>query len=425
MNNKIIGVTTGWLLRIINATSQLILIKLIVEVYNIEVYAIFAIIAGLWGWMQIVDFGYGSALINTIINGVNQDIKIALKMYKKYITMLVIILAILSILISTIFSGYVFKSIDIISENEKTFLLGIVLFVMGLSVIGSMGYKGFTSVDKAWVGNVLQIVAAAMALAWILMIKYWELSNTINAATMIIGYWFCMMIMSVIGILYFYSQNNKKTDSSEKESDNIGKIHERAKYFFMMSLVASASVQSDVLIGSILLNKNDIAYYSYVSKVYALIYMAFTSITQVLWPHLAEILNSKDVLKYNKLLKNYLIMSAAAGIVGVVIFEYFKREIISFVFTGGEMNVTRYTFTLFGIYTVIRVVTEFFAASIGAFDKLKYSMLVISCQAIVSISCSYFATKLLGLDGLIIGALMGYLMTSFWMFPYKVYVIFR
>ena len=108
-----------------------------------------------------------------------------------------------------------------------------------------------------------------------------------------------------------------------------------------------------------------------------------------------------------------------------LVIEFFKKELISFVFENEDFTVGDFTFIIFGGYTLIRVVTEFFAASVGAFDKLKYSFMVMLCQALVSVSCSYIAAKTFGIDGLIIGAMLGYLITSFWMFPIKMFYILK
>lgn len=409
---------SAWGSRFIVAIAQLISIRFLMESLNIKEYAAFSILTGLSGWYSLSDLGIGISVQNYI-----SECRAKKTPYDKYmITASALAVLVLMIMLFTLYftspylSKFFLKSFPFISNLEKNKLIFTVGSLMIASSIGSISYKIWYAEHKGYFANILPALSAIISLVCIYFLSYTKIDQKLylNLIAFIAP-------SGIIPLIALGWQIYKKTYliSALKWGD-FNEIIKRANHFFWFSLMAAGVLQMDYLILSQVSGSYDIAVYNISTKIFASVLFIYGALLTALWPVLSEEIiqgNWKGVRVY---LKKYLTIGLIFVIFSTILLIWLMPSAVTILAPGKKIIVPIMLILLLGIYHLLRVWTDTFAMVLQSMSDLRPLWLSVPFQAILSISLQWILSSFLGLDGIVLGLIMSFLLTVSWILPLAV-----
>lgn len=416
---------SGWLLRGVTAIVQLVSIRLVSEQFGIEKYAMFAILGALWGWFQLADFGFGGAFLNALTHAQESAYARLVAFGLRVVVILSVGAAFVSVTAGPMVGCFLLPEVaGITCEERGNIFIGVSL-VMMLTAIWGISYRALFALEKGWLSNLLQLTGAIGGLGAIYLMTRSETLLSENAfQNAVIAYWLPPMITAAICYLLLM-RITKSVAGADAADERPHDLYGRARKFFMIGVVAMASVQADLLIAAKLLESADIATYSVVSKIFTLGYFACTAMTASMWSSLGAMFVKGELSKIHLMMRRYLLIAAVLIVMLTGMFLAVRQLVSETLLVDSDLEIGFAVIVLFGVYTLIRAWTDFFATIVSAGDDLNYAFWCIASQAVVSIALQIALALHYGGIGLVIGAATGFLLTTAWAFPLRVYVKLR
>jgi len=406
----------GWIAKIFTVIFSLINTRMLLDIIGIEGFAVYTIIFSLLGWLSLLNFSIPSAVQNTISKFTieKKDIKILLQT----ILFMIIVIILLSVPLLIILSKIVYQTLLIdyqnLIETEYLFVMLFLLVVFGLSEIFN---KILFSLHKGHLANIYPAIISVLSFVGLLFVENRNLSD-VNIVLIIffVPYLF-IFIVSYIQAVGFIRPNFDK---------NIFKIVIKLmKKFFLFAILAAFVLKVDYIIMSQVLEASDIAIYNLDMRVFNLILFMYGTILAALWPVSAEMFHKKE---YNSILKNIrknIFYGIAISMLLGVFIIYFKDNIFLLLSGKTHLTVSFSTVFLTLLYIIIRIWTDSFATILQSMNEINILIYIVPAQALISILGQYYLGQYYGLNGIILGLILSFLLTVVWLLPLKFHKLIK
>jgi len=166
-----------------------------------------------------------------------------------------------------------------------------------------------------------------------------------------------------------------------------------------------------------ILSPFDITLYNIISKVFFLLYFVYSAILMALWPNCTEFLSQKKWGKANKILKTHIALGTIIIIIGTIAFILTRQIIISILAPGENFIISTSTILLFGVLNILRVWTDTYAVMLQSISQIKIFWIFIPIQGLISFLGQYYCGLHFGINGIVIGLIISFLLTSVWILP--------
>ncbi|MGK0599168.1 MATE family efflux transporter [Yokenella regensburgei] len=403
---------SSWLSRIISALIQIVSIRIIISILGADGYAAFILLSGLVAWGALSDYGVGNSLQNYI-----SERKAANKSYNPIIvcssifvfSLMLVTLAILY-LASPAIAGFYLKGFSVESIGDKNNLFFISMSIFCFTCFGSILFKIWYAEQKGWLANIVS--CSCTTLGFLIIFSLYSLNVKINLLLTVICFFGPLAIIPTIFLLKFNSSLFKKNRFEKKYVRVLlGLVINRAKGFFLFSLMGTIVLQADYLVMSQKLEPADIVIYSVLMKIFGFVFFIYSALLQALWPVCVEYRVKKKWHDLNKMVYQYISIGLFLVLISSLAIYYFHNDIFSVLAPSLKTNVSWVLFLLFGIYFVLRVWSDTFVMLLQSMNYLKPLWYLVPVQAVLSLFLQWFLAGLCGIYGILGGLILSFTFT--------------
>lgn len=410
---------SNWFSRIVNVFVQLASIRLLMVGLGSEKYAVFILLTSLVGWYSLSDMGVGLSMQNYI-----SEKRAKKESYSAYINTALIIsilqwsLGILMIyLLSPVIAPVFLKQFGFMSDVEKSksfFLVGVMFFSITLS---GLTYKIWYAEHKGYLANIVPPIASLLGLAGIWLITQLQIANKLllylivfNSPAMIIG------IVLLVFKTMFFSTINLRPDWFV-----LKQIIHRAGRVNVFSILGLLITQIDYFVLSQMVKSNEIVVYSISTKLFSFMFAIYAAVLAAWHPVNAEMFIRSETMKMKSQAKNFIILGTIAIIVFTTALVFLMPKIVSILSPKEIITVPLLLIILLGSYFVIRVWNDTFVTMLVSMNKFRKIFIIAPIQVIVSASLQIALAYKFGINGIVLGLIFAYLLTSIWYLPRELY----
>lgn len=406
----------AWISRIFQALVQVVIILLVTSILNTEEYAAFVLLTSLITWYMLADFGIGLSLQNII-----SELRTKNENPSKYIGSAIVALIVLYIffslllyLFSTVLAESLLARYENIQNQNTIFFISSILMLT--SAMSSIIYKIWYAVEKGYLSNILPAIASIISLALIYAIGILYKNNENLLLYIMVAF-----LLPTCFLPFFFMVKLILANNFFFEKDLSIFLVKRGSGFFLFGLVAAITLQLDYIIISHTLNSNsDLIIYHTLSKVFGISFFIYSAFLLAIWPNITEKISSGQ----SHLIKNYIKKYIPLGIYFMIFFTFLVviliDSIMPFLVRNTEIKVSVALIILFGIYYIIRVITDTFAMILQSGNNLKPLWTAVPIQAALSVTLQLYLAEKLGLNGVLIALILSFLLTVSWYLPFKV-----
>lgn len=416
----LIVAASAWGSRVITALIGIISIRTLLLYLGEERYAVYAIVYSLTGWFALCDLGIGPAIQNFIseCRARNENYSRYLKAALQVICALFVVFFILlfcssGLIQSKLLSNYL--SIDTLRDFNIILIIGSVLI---LTVFANIVYRIYYALQKGYISNILPAIASIISMSAIVIInRYYPVKGNILIA--LLAFTLPQLIMASIPFTKIF-----KTVIRDIFSIDTGIIKElmtRALKFGGFAFMAALTLQIDYIIMSQTVNATGITTYNILNRIFSLFIFIHSAVILAAWPVFSELNIKSEFSIIKKMISKYIVFGFAIIFFGTCVFYIFSETIIGILAPETDIKPTLIIFALFALYYALRVWSDTFAAFLQSVNVLRIFWIYVPIQALISIAGQYFLSIKFGIDGIILGLIISFILTACIVLPYKTY----
>lgn len=410
---------SAWLSRLVTAAVGLVSIRILIKGLGTDQYAVYAVLGGLQGWYLLADLGIGNSLQNHIserraLKHQYEDLVVTAGVIAISLMLLSIGLIYVSspVLAPVIMPGFSF--LGEIEKNSQFFIVGLISIT---SCAGSVIYRIWYAEQKGYLANILPAVASLISLAAVVFVSrsflehklYWSLMAAFAPAA----------VLPMVALLHRVVRGLLRSKSVKR--DVMWLLVKRGLKFWLTAIMAAGVLQVDYVIMARYLSANEIVLYNLTAKIFALVYFMYTSILNAIWPLCAEAIARNfwsEVIGY---VKRYIFIGFVLICGSTSLLVFLMPQVVALLAPGKVVTVPVIFIVLVGGYNAIRIWSDTFAMVLQSMSYLRPFVIYIPVQAFITIVLEMFFAPRFGVNGIVYGLVISFLLTSVWILPWCVF----
>ena len=413
---------SAWSFRIVSALVQIISIRVLFNYLGMDRYAVYVILYSLLHWCNFFDCGIGNSLQNYI-----SEARVKQQDYSKYMTItlqivvflfisLILILCFISLpLQKVILAKYLF-----LPELQTSNLVFAICSIFITLTFANIIIKVYYALQKGTIPNILQLIAIVISMVSIVLLnKFYHDGSSILKALLC----FSLPQLLFLGIPFLLTFKRHLKNLFNFDFTLLKTFIYRSIKFTGFTVMYVAILQVDYLIMARTVTSESVTAYNIFTRFFSfglLIYIAFLN---AFWPTCSEMFYRKELSEIKKLLQKYCIFGISVIWINIFFIFIFQNFLIKILVPNGNVSVDILFFILFAIYAVFRVITDTYTIFLEAVSYLKIFWLILPIQLLLCICLQYFLSTKYGINGIILGSLLSFMLTTSWILPYASYKI--
>lgn len=402
----------GWIAKILTIIFSFINTRLLLDLIGIKGYALYSIIFSLFGWLALLNFALPSSVQNLIseYKVKNENIDKILQTVSFIVICIIIFFIPILYLISIVLYKFLFYNYYDLISLLIFYINLILLFLFALTEIFN---RILFAVDKGYLPNIYPTIVSILSFLFLYLLKSLNIHNVQIVITC-----FFLSYLIIFVIAYIQAIGFKKPTFNKNIFRKILKL---SKHFLIFTILASFVLRIDYIIMAKILPSIEIAKYNLDMRIFNLILFMYGTILTALWPVSSRFFHKKDFFSIRISLKKNLIFGIIMSLFLGIIILHFKDKIFLLISGKKILNISLTTGILTLIYIIIRIWTDSFATLLQSMNEVKTLIHTVPFQAIISIIAQYFLGLKYGLNGIILGLILSFLLTVVWVLPLKFY----
>ncbi|GIW23337.1 MAG: putative O-antigen transporter [Candidatus Sericytochromatia bacterium] len=412
IKNHYFVVWIGWISKVISTIFTLINTRLLIELVDINGFAAYSIVYSLVGWISLFNLGLPPAIQNEISKyrskGKNIDQLLSLSFF--LVIVITIIAIFLIFLITFIAKKYLLSNYTFV-EFRTLYLSLFFLFFAGLTEIY---YRILFAEQKGYLSNLYPSFIHIFTIIFLIALKTFNISdfNTVLVFT-------CFPYILIFFVSHFSAiKNNKPCFTISKFKS----IYSKAKNFWIFAIMANLTLNIDYVIMSRILSPQDISIYNINMKIFNFIFVFYNTILLASWSNITEMYYKKEFSKIDSKILETLKIGLFILIIGTSLVLIFKDLVFKFI-SVNNLAVSYKAIILTALYFLLRIWTDTFAIVLQSMNNLDIFLKIVPIQAIISIITMRYFGSMFELNGIILGLIFSFILTTAWILPYKYYTI--
>ncbi|NNA16426.1 MATE family efflux transporter [Pseudomonas lundensis] len=401
---------SGWLAKLIVAASQIVLMRLMLDVLGVEDYSVYVVIFSLYTWFSLMDFGVGYSYQN-YISRCRAEGK-TLVDDGRFFTLAMIVLA-CNFLIWPI---SIFCVLMLLYGQVSWGWMEIQLIVMfcgvaHLTCVFSTVYKIFFAEHKGYISNIFPAIASLITVALVLLAANTDFFNGGLFLAVLLTYG-PLALMAATCFLY-----KVKRALNFDYVWGVSIVRNGWKYmaFTFLSLL---TLNIDLLVVSRSLSSIDVVEYNLILKVFSLVLYLYSAYLMALMPVAAELIRKGEFPHLRTKIKSGIVLGFALVFLSTCFIVFFNG-FVSAVLTGGVAAIHVGMVVMFFFYMFIRIWTDTFSTLLQSVGFMGGMLLCVAIQALISIAAQLWLVNELGSYGVILGVIASFLLTVVWFLPFQ------
>lgn len=421
LQSHVLVAIAAWGSKIITAGVQVIIMRYLINYLGVDEYGAFAVCASLASWLALTDCGFGTSFQNalSVCRASNLAyerllIQSRLIQYLLFFSWIPILLA-----ISAPLSSFLFGNIHL-KGNGLTEVVILVSVVCMINAVASIAFKILYALQLGVLANIYPAIGSIFSLIAIICLIKFNISGDKLFLTML-AYCAPLALVSIVANVHIHT--NCRLSLALLGAD-LKKTTISAWQFFGFSLLVAGVTGVDYLIMAQILSATNITRYSVISKIFTFTYFLYYSVLTALWPVFTELMTLKRYAEVKKHIAKALTLGLLIILIGTGTFIYFRNG-ISKVLTDSKVFISVQSVVFFGLYYLLRVWGDAFAVVIASVNKVRIFYVYMPLQAIISAAAQYYLGQKFGIDGVIAGTALSFIVTAAWINPLFVRNIFN
>ncbi len=413
---------SAWSFRIVSALVQIISIKVLFNYLGMDRYAVYVILYSLIHWCYLFDCGIGNSLQNYI-----SEARVKQQDYSKYMTIalqivtflfisLTLILCFVSMpLQKTLLTKYLF-----ITELQTSNLVFAICLIFIMLAFANIIIKVYYGLQKGTIPNILQLIAIVTSMISIVLLNKFGHNNSSILKALLC---FSLPQLLFLGIPFLLNFKKYIKNIFDFDFPLIKDFIYRSLKFTGFTVMYIAILQVDYLIMARTVSSESVTAYNIFTRFFSfglLIYVAFLN---AFWPTCSEMFYRRELSQIKKLLKKYCVFGISIVWINIFFIFVFQKFLIKILISNNNVSVDTMFFILFAIYIVFRVITDTYTIFLEAVSSLKIFWFILPIQLILCVGLQYFLSVKYGINGIILGYLLSFMLTTSWLLPFASYKI--
>ena len=422
--NHIKVAISAWISRIGIAIVQIFTIRMLTSYLGEEKYAVYVILYSLLAWCNLSECGVGFSLQNYISESraAQKDYSVYLKTAFQIIVILFITFLSIAFSFSSYLQNFLLSNYLHISEVKNVNIVLIIISIFIFLTFVNISIKILYAMQRGVIPNILQLVSYIISAILIICLNKYSSDNSFIILALLC-FSVPQILVMLIPFIKIFKSSFKEIFVVDREIFKIFLI--RAVKFGGFAVMAASVLQIEYIVMAKTLDANSIATYNIFGKLFLFIVFVYSSVLTAFWPVSNELFNTGQYLKLKKLLFKYSILGILFTIIGIALIYIFKDYILKILAPNLNINVSLLFFILFVIYYIMRVISDTYAMFLQSINFLKIFWIYTPIQAVISILAQYFLSLKYGINGIILGLILSFIITAVWICPYKSYKIFK
>ena len=415
---------SSWGTRILIALLQIVNIRIILEIVPKDSYALIILLQGVMGWFALSDLGMGLALQNLI-----SESRAKKQEYKNVISVVTLVVMLISILfIGGIYlsSNYIvphfFKSITSLTESTKLSVFFTTAFLFITINSSSIIFKIWYAEHKGYLASLVTLISAVITTACLAILLFFSHEEEPNSIKNISLSLFGPLLICTFIPLLLRVRSHKLDLSILRNKIKVKKFRNNSLGILVFGFFGLVVAHSDYLVLSqTILESDEIIKYGIVSKVFTIMFSFYASFSAAFLPVSSEMV---VLAQREALLKKAVIISTLSVVFFLcfgIFFWILQAEILRIISPKIDVKIELITVFLFVSYFCIRVWTDTWSILMFSGNKFKILIGSVILHACISLCLQYVLSIEYGINGILAGLIIAYLVTGVWFSPYYCY----
>jgi len=407
----------GWVGRAMQILAQLAAVRIMTDSLGVSGYGAFAVLVSLNGWLILSDLCIATGLQNFV----SQAKAAGSQVNDIVITAAVLSLAatcaslLLLLLAGPFLSRALLGNFSSLAQNEMLFAFYAVCLCIGASALGSIAYRVWFAEHRGYLSNLLPAVATVAGTMLLWLAARQDFAQPLTAS--VLAYYLPVAIIPLVAL------GMRIRDAARRGRFNgalVGPLLQRGFRFWIFGVLAAGVLQVDYIVMSQVLEEADIALYSIVARLFAMVLFMYSALLAALWPLCTEMASRRDWDSLIRAMRRYLLLGLAFAVLSGAVLLAINPWIMGLLSPALGIVVPGGIIVLMTVYVLIRIWTDTFAMVLQSMDDLRVLWIVTPVQSLLSIGLQTVGAQQFGLVGLICGLIACFVLTTAWALPYRV-----
>lgn len=405
---------SAWASKGIIAASQLVGLKLLIDVLGAERYGIYVVIASLAGWIQLMDFGIGNALQNAIS---------AEREKGRAAERLIAGLALLLPGLLLVFGGGVLALVAAADASSVAFLqiatrggvdvLVVACLLFFAAAMGGISYKIWYAEQQGWWANLFPALAALASLVLVFSARQQGYADFLGVLLL---YHLPPAVLALAVLSWRVWQARVEIPAAARNFVWRSFLR-RALGFFAFAFSSALVLQLDYFIMAAHASVYEMVSYNIVSRLFAMVGILHTAYLNALWPVCTQLLVAGRGNEVAALIRRAVMVGVILVSGFYVVFFAGRDEVARLLVQGGAVRLSGLTITLMAGYFLIRAWCDSWAIVFLSAGDLSPLWLMVPVQAALSIGLQLLLVRSYGVDGVIVALSLSFMLTVAWLLP--------
>lgn len=408
----------GWAGRIIQVLAQLLVVRILTDHLGVEGYGVFALLASIATWFTLSDLGIAISLQNYISERRARDEDVDILMLSASLLAIAAcgFVALLVLFTGPLLARFILSDFAFLSSGHKVLIFYAMAFPGVGTALGGILYRIWFAHHRGYLSSLMPAAGTALGTLAVWLASRAEIEPALPWS---VALFYAPMAMLPIGGLAITLVRLVRNHRPSIEI--AGEVLRRALRFWLFGVMAAAVLQVDFVIMAKVLLPSDIVIYSIATRVFGLVFFVYNALLMAIWPMCSEAIAAGRWANVQRMIRRYVVMGAAFVTVCGIGIEITKPWIIAILAPSSRLAIPGSVVVLLTLYYVLRVWTDTFSTVIQSTNRLGVFWIALPFQAAFSVTFQIFGARWLGLEGMILGLIICFVLTTSWILPFKVY----
>jgi O-antigen/teichoic acid export membrane protein len=408
----------GWAGRIIQVLAQLLVVRILTDHLGVEGYGVFALLASVATWFTLSDLGIAISLQNHIserrAGGADVD---TLMLSASLLAIAACgFVALVILFAGPLLARFILSDFAFLSAEHKVLVFYAMAFPGIGTALGGILYRIWFAHHRGYLSN---LMPAAGTVSGTLGVWLATRAHVEPALPWSVALFYAPMALLPIGGLAITLARLVRDHRPSVEI--AGAVLRRALRFWLFGVMAAAVLQVDFIIMAKVLSASDIVVYSIATRVFGLVFFVYNALLMAMWPMCSEAIAGGHWADVRRMIRKYVVLGMAFVMICGIGIEITKPWIVAILAPSSQLVIPGSVVALLTLYYGLRVWTDTFSTVIQSTNKLGVFWFALPFQAAFSVAFQILGARWLGLNGMILGLIACFVLTTSWILPFVVH----
>ncbi len=408
----------GWVGRIIQVLAQLLVVRILTDHVGIEGYGVFALLASVATWFTLSDLGVAISLQNYISERRTDGADVDTLMLSASLLAIAAcgFVAMMILFAGPLLARFILGDFASLSPGHKVLVFYAMAFPGIGTALGGILYRIWFAHHRGYLSNLMPAAGTVLGTLGVWLASRVQVEPALPWSVAL--FYAPMALLPVGGLAVTLVRLARHHRPSIEIA---GVVLRRALRFWLFGVMAAAVLQVDFIIMAKVLSASDIVVYSIATRVFGLVFFVYNALLMAMWPMCSEAIAGGRWAEVRRMIRKYVLLGGAFVLVCGIGIEVSKPLIVAILAPASRLTIPQSVVALLTLYYMLRVWTDTFSTVIQSTNRLGVFWIALPFQAAFSVTFQVLGARWLGLEGMILGLIVCFVLTTTWILPFTVH----